>query len=213
MNGGGPVVVAVTGASGAIHAHRLVEVLLEAGHEVFLVASATGRRIIREELPALAHPETVFRFAGPRSPRVFSERDFGAPFASGSFRFRGMAVVPASMGTVGAIASGVSLNSIHRGADVALKERRPLVLVPRETPLSAVHLENLLKLARAGAVVLPACPAFYQRPASVAEQVDFVVSRVLDHLGIENRLYRRWKEEPAEPAPGLAEGGADAEGR
>src|SRR6266540_3871275 len=138
----GPVVVGVTGASGVVYARRLVEVLLDGGQEVFLVASSSGRRLIREELPGGADPDTVFRFAG-RAPRVFSEKDFGAPFCSGSFRFRGMAIVPASMGTIGAIASGVSFHSIHRGADVTLKERRPLVVVPRETPLSTIHLENL----------------------------------------------------------------------
>ena len=200
MSETGPVVVGVTGASGVVYARRLVEVLLERGQEVFLVASSSGRRLVREELPGSADAETVFRFAA-RAPRVFSEKDFGAPFCSGSYRFRGMAIVPASMGTIGAIASGVSLHSIHRGADVALKERRPLVVVPRETPLSAIHLENLLTLARAGAVVLPPCPAFYQGPSTIADQVDFVVSRILDHLGIDNRLYPRWREDSTGSAP------------
>jgi 4-hydroxy-3-polyprenylbenzoate decarboxylase len=201
----GPVVVGVTGASGVVYARRLVEVLLEGGQEVFLVASSSGRRLIREELPGGADPDTIFRFAG-RAPRVFSEKDFGAPFCSGSFRFRGMAIVPASMGSIGAIASGVSFHSIHRGADVALKERRPLVVVPRETPLSTIHLENLLTLARAGAVILPPCPAFYQEPTTIAHQVDFVVSRVLDHLGIDNRLYPRWREASLGAAPALGGG-------
>jgi len=199
MSASGPLVVGVTGASGVVYARRLVEVLLDEGHEVLLVASTTARRVIRHELPGLVDPDTVFRFDGPARPRVFSEKDFGAPFASGSFRFRGMAVVPASMGTIGAIASGVCTTSIHRGAEVALKERRPLVVVPRETPLSIIHLENLVKLARAGAVVLPAIPAFYHAPATIADQVDFIVSRILDHLGVENRLSPRWGEDA--PAP------------
>ena len=207
MSDPGPVVVGVTGASGVVYARRLVEVLLEGGQEVFLVASASGRRLIREELPDCADPDTVFRFAG-RAPRVFSEKDFGAPFCSGSFRFRGMAIVPASMGTIGAIAGGVSLHAIHRGADVALKERRPLVVVPRETPFSTIHLENLLTLARAGAIVLPPSPAFYQDPSSIADLVDFVVSRILDQLGIDNRLYPRWREAPSGAAPSAGCGAA-----
>jgi 4-hydroxy-3-polyprenylbenzoate decarboxylase len=206
LSDAGPVVVGITGASGVVYARRLVEVLLDGGLEVLLVASASGQRLIREELPGAADPDTIFRFSG-RAPRVYSEKDFGAPFCSGSFRFRGMAVVPASMGSIGAIASGVSMHSIHRGADVALKERRPLVVVPRETPLSTIHLENLLTLARAGAVVLPPSPAFYQGPATIEDQVDFVVSRILDHLGIPNRLYPRWREPSAGP-PARGEGGA-----
>ena len=195
MNDPGPIVVAVTGASGAIYAYRLVQWLLDAGEQVFLVSSATGRRIIREEMPDRADAETLFRFGGSRKPLVFSEKDFGAPFASGSFPFRGMVIVPASMGSVGAIASGVAMNVIHRGADVALKERRPLVIVPRETPLSSIHLENLLKLARAGAVVLPPSPGFYHRPTTIDEQVDFIVARILDQLRIPNSVAPRWKEE------------------
>ena len=105
-----------------------------------------------------------------------------------------MAVVPASMGTIGAIAGGVSVNNIHRGADVALKEKIPLVVVPRETPFSVIHLENLLSLARAGAIVLPPSPAFYQHPRTLEEQIDFVVSRILDAFWIENQLYKRWRQ-------------------
>ena len=192
----GPVVVGVTGASGVVYAQRLVRFLLEAGHEVHLAVSKAGRLVLEEELASPSGGDPW----GPTHRdrlRIFPEKDFGAPFCSGSFRFRGMAVVPASMGTVGAIASGVAANNIHRGADVALKERLPLVIVPRETPLSAIHLENLLKLARAGAIVLPPCPAFYQGPRTVEELVDFVVSRVLDALGIDNDLFRRWGEAKA----------------
>jgi flavin prenyltransferase len=148
--------------------------------------------VIAQELPDRADPRTVFRFEGPARPRVFPEDAIDAPFSSGSFRTGGVAIVPASMGTVGAIAAGAGANAIHRAADVALKERRTLVLVPRETPLSAIHLENLLRLARAGAIILPASPGFYHAPASVSDQVDFIVSRILDHLGIENDLVRRW---------------------
>ncbi len=192
VTGQGPIVVGVTGASGVIYARRLVEVLLASGIEVHLAASSTARRVIREEIPHLADPEKVFRFPGPAQPRVFSEKDLGAPFCSGSFPFRGVVVVPASMGSVGAIATGAGTNCIHRAADVALKERRTLVVVPRETPLSTIHLQNLLTLARAGAVILPACPAFYQGPSTLADQVDFITSRILDQLSIANRLYPRW---------------------
>jgi 4-hydroxy-3-polyprenylbenzoate decarboxylase len=186
-----PVVVGVTGASGAIYARRLIEVLLGMEQPVLMAVSAAGRLVVKEELPCPAG-EDPWGTVNRRLLRIFPEKDFAAPFCSGSFRFHGMAVIPASMGTVGAIANGVCLNSIHRGADVALKERLPLVVVPRETPLSAVHIENLLKLARAGAVVLPPAPAFYQRPESVLDLVDFVVSRVLDALGIPNELFQRW---------------------
>ncbi|MBI4602931.1 MAG: UbiX family flavin prenyltransferase [Planctomycetes bacterium] len=183
--------VGVTGASGAVYAQRLVRHLLERGFEVLLSVSKAGRLVIQEELD-LGGAEDPWGAAGRERLRVFPEKDLSAPFCSGSFPFRGMAVVPASMGTVGAIANGVCLNNIHRGADVALKERIPLVIVPRETPLSAIHLENLLKLARSGAVVLPPSPAFYQKPRSMDDLVDFVVSRVLDALGVTNDLYRRW---------------------
>jgi flavin prenyltransferase len=186
-------VVGVTGASGAVHARRLVEVLLARGEEVLLAATAAARRVIAEELPGGSDPAGIFRFDGDLRPRVFAEDDLGAPFCSGSFRFRAMAIVPASMRTVGAIASGSGAGCIGRGADVALKERRPLVLVPRETPLSTIHLRNLLALARAGATVLPACPAFYHGPATIGDQVDFIVGRILEALGLEGGLRPGWE--------------------
>ena len=185
-----PIVIGVTGASGVVYARRLVQWLLEEGIEVLLSVSKAGRLVIREELGA----EDPWGSLRKDLLHVYPEGDWNAPFCSGSFRFGGMAVIPATMGTVGAIASGVCVNNIHRGADVALKEKLPLVIVPRETPLSAIHLENLLRLARAGAVILPPSPAFYQKPRTIDDQVDFVVSRVLDALGIENRLFRRWTE-------------------
>lgn len=190
---GSRIVIGVTGASGACYAQRLVQFLLTNGFEVLLAVSGAGRLVIAEELEPMEAGDP-WGDTGRDRLRIFPEKDFGAPFCSGSYRFRGMVVIPASMGTVGAIAGGVTANNIHRGADVALKERRPLVLVPRETPLSAIHLENLLKLARAGAVILPPSPAFYQHPRTLDDQVDFVVSRVLDALGIDNQLFERWKE-------------------
>lgn len=185
------IVVGVTGASGVVYAQRLVHFLLEEGYDVHLVVSAAGRLVIDQELDLAAgedawgreHRERLF---------LYPEKDWNAPFASGSFRFLGMVIVPATMGTVGAIASGACQNVIHRGADVALKEKFPLVVVPRETPLNVIHLENLLALARAGAIVLPPCPAFYQGPQTLEDQIDFIVSRILDALSIGNDLYRRW---------------------
>jgi len=185
--------VGITGASGAMLAERLVRFLLEAGHRVHLTASRTGRMVVHEELglpaggsailPGLAHERLV----------EWGERDFRAPFASGSAPIDGMAVIPCSLATVGAIAAGTSDNLLRRGADVMLKERRPLVLVPREAPLSVIHLRNLLAVAEAGAIVIPPVLTFYQHPGKgVEDQVDFVVSRVLDHLGVENELFPRW---------------------
>jgi 4-hydroxy-3-polyprenylbenzoate decarboxylase len=187
-----PVVVGVTGASGAVYAQRFVRFLLASGFEVLLSVSAAGRLVIKEEIGADGG-EDPWGDVGRERLRVFHEKDYYAPFCSGSFRFRAMVVIPASMGTVGAIASGAGTNNIHRGADVALKERLPLVLVPRETPFSTIHLENLLTLSRAGAVILPPSPAFYQHPRTIDDQVDFVVSRVLDALAIDNELFKRWR--------------------
>ncbi len=187
------VVIGVTGASGVVHAQRLVQFLLASEFEVLLSVSKAGRLVIAEELGGSDEADPWGSTNRDRL-RVFPEKDFNAPFCSGSFRFKGMVVIPASMGTVGAIANGVTINNIHRGADVALKEKLPLVVVARETPLSVIHLENLLTLARAGAVVLPPIPAFYQHPRTLEDQIDFVVSRVLDSLGIDNELFKRWSE-------------------
>jgi 4-hydroxy-3-polyprenylbenzoate decarboxylase len=185
-----PIVVGVTGASGAIYAQKFVQYVLASGHEVHLAVSPAARLVLREELGE----ESRDPWGDVHRDRlhIHPDRDFAAPYCSGSFRHRGMVIIPASMGTVGAVAAGVAANGIHRGAEVALKERRPLIVVPRETPLSVIHLENLLRLARAGAVVLPPSPAFYQHPSTVGDLVDFVVSRVLDALGIANELYPRW---------------------
>ena len=170
-----------------------MEFLLEANFEVLLSVSSAGRLVIKQELETT--DSDPWGTKNRDRLQIFRERDFYAPFCSGSFRFSGMVIVPASMSTVGAIASGVGLNVIHRGADVALKEKRRLVVVPRETPLSTIHLENLLGLARAGAVVLPPVPAFYQHPQTLSDLVDFTVSRILDALEIDNNLFPRWREE------------------
>ena len=193
-----PIVVAVTGASGAPYAVRLLEALAAGGRDVWLIVSAHGWRLLDTE-SGVASLDALRARVGAEAwdarVTVFDDRDRGARPASGSARAAGMVICPCSMGTVAAVAAGTSRSLVERAADVALKERRPLVLVPRETPLSAIHLENMLRVTRAGAVVLPAAPGFYHRPSTVAELVDFVVARVLDHLGVEHAVGRRWGDE------------------
>jgi 4-hydroxy-3-polyprenylbenzoate decarboxylase len=192
------VVVAVTGASGAPYAVRLLEGLVAARRPTWLVVSGHGMRLLRTEMDIASVEALRARVGGKgwdECVRVFDDDDRGAAPASGSARSAGMVICPCSMGTVSAIAVGASRSLVERAADVALKERRPLILVPRETPLSTIHLENLLRLSRAGALVLPASPGFYHRPVSVQELVDFVAARVLDHLGVEHAMGRRWAEE------------------
>ena len=197
------LVVAITGASGAAYGVRLVEVLLRAGRTVHLTVSPSGAEVIATELGrAVALDAGKFdplALLGPAAKGVeltrlhyHHFRDFRAGIASGSFLTAGMAVCPCSMGTLSAVAHGSSENLIHRAADVHLKERRRLVLVPRETPLGLVQLRNLVAVAEAGAVVLPAMPGFYTRPQRVQELVDFVVGRVCDQLAVEHRLFERW---------------------
>jgi 4-hydroxy-3-polyprenylbenzoate decarboxylase len=196
-----PLVVAITGASGAPYAVRLLEQLVRAEQRVQLIVSGHGLRLLQMEAGIGTVPE--LRAAVGAAPwdalvTVFDDRDRGAAPASGSARSRGMVICPCSMGTISAISQGTSRSLIERAGDVALKERRPLVLVPRETPLSAIHLENMLRLTRAGAVIVPASPGFYHRPTRIEELVDFVVARVLDHLDVEHALGPRWGEEEAE---------------
>ncbi len=190
-----PIVVAITGASGAPYAVRLVQQLVVARQPLQLIVSAHGLRLLRTET-ALASVDDLRVAAGADAwdelVTVFDDTDRGAAPASGSARNRGMVICPCSMGTISAISQGTSRSLVERAADVALKERRPLVVVPRETPYSVIHLENMLRLTRAGGVVLPASPGFYHRPATIEALVDFVVARVLDHLQVEHRLGRRW---------------------
>ena len=196
------VVVGITGATGAIYAHRLVEELLQRDLEVFMVASSAGRQVIQHELPEHSgSSEQIFANLPEGRLHVFHEKDFFAPYCSGTFRTRATVIVPASMGTVGAIASGTMTNALQRAADVALKEQRRLIVVPRESPLSSIHLENLLKLSRMGTTILPPMPAFYNAPRTIADQVDFLVSRVLDHMDLDNDLTTRWKENPPAGKP------------
>ena len=192
-----PLVLAITGASGAPYAVRLLEQLLARRRRVQLIVSSHGLRLLRTEMDidsVAALRERVGADAWDACVRVFEDADRGAAPASGSAPSAGMVVCPCSMGTLSAIAAGSSRSLVERAADVTLKERRPLVLVPRETPLSAIHLENMLRVTRAGAVVLPAAPGFYHRPARIDDLVDFVVARVLDHVGVEHSLVPRWGE-------------------
>lgn len=191
-----PIVFAITGASGAPYAVRLLEQLVAAKREVQLVVSAHGLRLLRTET-SLRSVDDLRAKIGARPwdeyVRAFDDGDRGAPPASGSALTAGMVVCPCSMGTLSAISVGASRSLTERAADVTLKERRPLILVPRETPLSAIHLENMLRLTRAGAVVLPAAPGFYHSPRTVGDLVDFIVGRVLDHLHVEHKLTKRWE--------------------
>ena len=203
------LVLALTGASGAPYGARLLEVLLAAGRTVHLTLSPAAAEVIEQETDRKVHLE---RFeladllgdaaggAGPSQVCYHHFRDFQAGIASGSFLTGGMAICPCSMGTAAAVAHGLSQNLIHRAADVHLKERRKLILVPRETPLNVIQLRNLAACAEAGAVVLPAMPAFYTRPRSLDDVLDFIAGRVCDQLGVEHRLFPRWGPEGEAPA-------------
>lgn len=190
-----PIVVAITGASGAVYAVKLLEQLLAADRKVWLIVTSHGLRLLRTELDidsVEALKQAVGADAWRRFVTVFDDADRGAKPASGSARNAGMVVCPCSMGTLSAISVGASRSLVERAADVMLKERRALILVPRETPLSPIHLQNMLRLSRAGAVILPAAPGFYNKPTSIDDLVNFVVARVLDQLGVEHALVRRW---------------------
>ena len=194
------ITLAFTGASGMPYGLRLLECLLAADARVYLLYSPAAQVVARQELdltlPTQPHAAAAFfaeRYrAKPGQLTVFGREDWLAPIASGSNPSDAMAICPCSMGTAGAIAGGLADNLIERAADVMLKERRPLVFVPRETPLSAIHLENMLKLARAGAVILPPSPGFYGHPQSIDELIDFVIARILDQLGVSHALGPRW---------------------
>lgn len=187
-----PVHLGITGASGAPYAVRLLQALIQAKVPVRLMVSNYGWRLLQEEAD-ISDAAALQAATGDWSEvELYDSSNRGATPASGSARSRGMVICPCSMGTLGSIAAGTSRDLVERAADVTLKEGRPLILVPRETPLSLIHLENMLRLARAGAAIMPAAPGFYNRPQSVEDLVDFVVARILDHLGVENPLARRW---------------------
>jgi flavin prenyltransferase len=189
-----PIVLALTGASGAPYSVRLLEVLARQRVPVWLIPSEHGLRLLREEC-GIKSLEGLQEATGGdwSSVTLFPDEDRGALPASGSQRTSGMVICPCSMGTVAAIAMGSSRSLVERAADVTLKERRRLVLVPRETPLSLIHLRNLAAVCEAGAVVLPAAPGFYHRPTRVGDLVDFIVQRILDQLDLEIEISKRWK--------------------
>ncbi|MCA9173762.1 MAG: UbiX family flavin prenyltransferase [Planctomycetales bacterium] len=198
-----PIVVGVTGASGAAYALRMLEWLAESGHRAHLTISPSGRAVLSHEAGRLVDLEQFepaelgesIAAAFARGQFAYHHfRDMMSPLASGSFLTQGMVICPCSGGTLSGVAHGTSDNLIKRAADVHLKERRKLVLVPRETPLGRVHLENMLKAHDAGAVVLPASPGWYHEPASTADLVDFIVARVLDQLDVPHDLVARWGE-------------------
>lgn len=196
------ITVAITGASGGIYGLRLVEELLKRGDDVSLIISPSGFIILEEELGLrleggpLEGLKDFFKIRNPKSKirnlKYIPSDDLRSHLSSGSSLQRDMVICPCSMGTLARIAHGVSTNLIERTADVILKERGRLLLVPRETPLNQIHLENMLKLCQMGANIIPAMPGFYHNPKKVEDMVDFVVGKVLDALGIENRLYKRW---------------------
>ena len=191
-----PWVLAITGASGAPYAVRLLEVLARQQVPLHLIVSEHGWRLLAAESGIESDAELKDATGGDWSSiRVCDDKDRGGVPASGSAPSAGMVICPCSMGTVAAIANGTSRSLIERAADVALKERRPLILVPRETPLSLVHLRNLTAATEAGAIVIPAAPGFYHRPKTVQDLVDFVVQRILDQMGVEGNLVPRWKGE------------------
>ena len=182
------LVIAATGASGTIYLQRLIEQIDPAANEVHLVMSSHAKQVAKQEVDQLAIPKGVIEHG---------ENDLNVPFVSGSARFDAMVIVPCSMATLGRIASGSSDSALLRAADVFLKERRKLILVPRETPWSLIHARNVVTLLEAGAILLPAIPSFYSRPQSVAEVVDTVVWRIIDQIGLPNPRAFRWKDESA----------------
>jgi 4-hydroxy-3-polyprenylbenzoate decarboxylase len=202
-----PIAVAITGASGTAYELRLLDCLVEADRDIYLMISQAGQVVLRmeTELDVPNRPQEAERFfteyygAEPGQIRVFGRQEWTAPVASGSNPPAAMVICPCTTGTLATVAAGMCNDLIDRAADVMLKEGRKLLLVVRETPFSIVQLENMLRLARAGAVIMPANPGFYNRPESVDDLVDFMVARILDHLGVAHELAPRWGQEPAAP--------------
>lgn len=185
----GKYIVGITGASGSIYGKYIVEELIRLGHQVYLVATEQGEQVFAYELE-----ENITKWIQELGSGVlrFEEHDFFSSIASGSFQIDGMVIVPCSMGSLGKIAGGISDNLLIRSADVTIKEKRPLVLVPRETPLSPIHLENMLKLSKLGITIVPPMPAFYCKPKDIHTLVMQTVGRILEQLGVSNRLYEQW---------------------
>jgi len=196
-------IVAVTGASGALYAKNMLQALHNLNHDVYLTITEPGRRVLKEELlwelPELDDPclpalvKNCLGWQGPADLKYFDYRDMGAQIASGSVRTDGMIVIPCTAATLSGIAVGASRNLVERAADVMLKERRPLIVVPRETPLNQIHLRNMLELSGLGVHIVPAAPGFYHKPETIEDLVNFIVGKVLDILHIQHDLYRRWQ--------------------
>lgn len=187
-------IIGITGASGSIYGIRLIEEILLRKHEICLVMTDNGGKVISYET-GISVIEIIEHFPNREFLHIMDVNDLFQPIASGSFGHDGMAIVPCSMSTLAEIACGLSKNLLSRAADVAIKERKKLILVPRETPLSPVHLRNMLTLSESGVTILPAMPAFYGRPSSIEELVDQIVGRIMEGLGIENDLYHKWGKE------------------
>lgn len=192
------IVVAICGASGSIYGIRLLKALLSRPVEIYLIISKAGLKVLERETGYRNEPFSSFLkeqgiiFHESSGLNIYDQDDFFAPPASGSFRHDGMVIAPCSMKTLGAVASGIADNLIHRAADVSLKERRPLILLPRETPLSIIHLKNMHRAAMAGAVIMPPSPSFYFNPKTISDLVDTVTARILNHLNIEHDLSKEW---------------------
>ncbi len=204
-----PFVLAITGASGAIYGLRLLQYFMEIGQPVDLLVSRAALQVMKEENDLLLGDDIAAGIAQfldlpAAAPfKLHKLTDYGASVASGSYRTKGMAIVPCSLGTLGAVANGMTENLIHRAAAVCLKERRTLLILVREMPFGQIQLKNMLALSEAGAVVASACPGYYHRPQTISDQIDFVVGRVLDQYGFDNNLFKRWKED-ARPLPTAA---------
>lgn len=199
----GIYIVGITGASGAIYAKRLLEELIKSGQTVYLTVTDPGQRLLQEELGwrIVANADCAEKdlrsllglATDDQQLRYFDVHDVGALIASGSVKIAGMIIVPCTMSTVSAVAHGNAADLLQRAADVTIKERRKLVIVPRETPLSAIHLENMLTLAKLGVQIIPAMPAFYHHPQSISDLVDFLVGRILDYFDLPHDLSQRWQ--------------------
>lgn len=200
----GKYIIGITGASGSIYADHLIRELLNNGHQVFITITEAGKKVLQQEIDLdislLRSEEEIEKhlkgfFLIEKNSNLLKYYDInriGAPIASGSFRNDGMIVIPCSMGTLSAIACGASKNLLERAADVTLKERKPLIVVPREAPFNTIHLHNLLMLAQSNVQVIPAAPSFYHKPKTINELVDFFIGRIMDQLGIDNCLLQRW---------------------
>ncbi len=184
------IIVGISGASGAMLGERFVSFLLKNGHEVHVVISSGGAAVFQEELDIR---DLKKHYRNAKNLYLYAAGDFAAKVSSGSADMDAMVIIPCSMSTVGAVANGITLNLIHRAASVCIKEKRPLILVPRESPLSPIHLKNLLYLSEIGVHIVPATTAFYHKPKSVEEMVDFTIGRVLDLLKMDHELFTRWK--------------------